>query len=185
MDTTINARATTHAVACEERLQTALKQVQDDFEAAADLQSDWIEKRLNAKLDAARKAAEAEQETNLRACEILYEENATEIDKKDAELAQLHAGTIEQRLQKKLDDALQSFRRQGQQRIDTRVVESMVQLEQAQQAAQGRLAATMIANVSSVVEKMQRQLRESQAKIDRLGQELRKVMQAAAEIKSA
>ncbi|KAF4145688.1 hypothetical protein GN958_ATG05121, partial [Phytophthora infestans] len=50
----IQYHSTTHVSECETRLQSALKQIQGNFESATDLQSAWIEKRLKVKLNAAK-----------------------------------------------------------------------------------------------------------------------------------
>ncbi|ETP23787.1 hypothetical protein F441_03137 [Phytophthora nicotianae CJ01A1] len=105
METTLNGHGTTHESVCEMRLQSASKQAQDDFEASTDLQSDWIEKRLNTKLAVAKTSTETEQQVNLRACQIRFEQQDEQITARTTELAHSHANKIEQRLQDKLDEA--------------------------------------------------------------------------------
>ncbi|ETO58566.1 hypothetical protein F444_23055 [Phytophthora nicotianae P1976] len=53
MEGAINEHKQSHAFECERRLDAPLKASQDTFEATTDLQTEWIERRLNAKLKAA------------------------------------------------------------------------------------------------------------------------------------
>ncbi|OWZ08630.1 hypothetical protein PHMEG_00018794 [Phytophthora megakarya] len=62
MEGAINEHKKTHASECELRLDAALKSLHDTFEAATDLQAEWIERRLNAKL----KVAVAAESKNLQ-----------------------------------------------------------------------------------------------------------------------
>ncbi|ETI44948.1 hypothetical protein L914_03003 [Phytophthora nicotianae] len=103
METTLNEHVTTHESVCQMRLQS---ETQDDFEASTDLQSDWIEKRLNTKLAVAKTSTETEQQVNLRACQIRFEQQDEQITARTTELAHSHASKIEQRLQDKLDEAM-------------------------------------------------------------------------------
>ncbi|OWY90679.1 hypothetical protein PHMEG_00041085 [Phytophthora megakarya] len=76
MEGAINEHKKTHASEWELRLDAALKSSHDTFEAATDLQAEWIERRLNAKLKA---AVEAESK-NLQLAQQLYLIKQTKID---------------------------------------------------------------------------------------------------------
>ncbi|KAF4140361.1 hypothetical protein GN958_ATG10437 [Phytophthora infestans] len=186
METSYNAHNTTYVSECETRLQSALKQVQDDFESATDLQSAWIEKRFNAKLDAAEQAAEIERQDNLRSCQTRIDEQDKKITARATELAQSHADNIERRLQKKLDDTIEAFEQHTKSDIDTRLVNTMARLEHTHQGAKDELKTTFTSSTSALEKNLQYQLQAAQnttaTKIHCLEQELRDLKNAAQEM---
>ncbi|KAF4132990.1 hypothetical protein GN958_ATG17746 [Phytophthora infestans] len=187
METSYNTHNTTYVSECETRLQSALKQVQDDFESATDLQSAWIEKRFNAKLDAAKQAAEIERQDNLRSCQTQIDEQDKKITARATELAQSYADNIERRLQKKLDDTIEVFEQHTKRDIDTRLVNTMARLEHTHQGAKNELKTTFTSSNSALEKNLQYQLQAAQnttaTKIHCLEQVLRDLKNAAQENK--
>ncbi|OWZ22735.1 hypothetical protein PHMEG_0002501 [Phytophthora megakarya] len=99
MEDAINEHKKTHASECELCLDAALKSSHDTFEAATDLQAEWIESRLNTKL---KVVVEAET--------IAFDQARKILQGQAAELVKSHASTVEERLQQNLDSAMNAAR---------------------------------------------------------------------------
>ncbi|KAF4135143.1 hypothetical protein GN958_ATG15390 [Phytophthora infestans] len=126
------------------------------------LQSTWIEKGFHAKLDAAKHAAEIERQDNLRSCQTRIEEQDKKIIARETELTQSYADNIEKRLQKKLDDNMESFEQHTKNDIDARLANTMVRLEHTHQGAKDELKTTITSNTLALEKKLQYQLQAAQ-----------------------
>ncbi|KAG1698744.1 hypothetical protein DVH05_014699 [Phytophthora capsici] len=153
------------------KFMSALKKIQDDFEAAVDLQSDWIEKRLNATLDAAKQVAENERQTNRRTLEKLMEKQDKNISSQTANFARASADSVRTQL-----------------KIDEKLKQTTADLTCAREASHNQLSAAITSNTSSLKTYFQSCNDVSQAtaavKIHRLEQDIRDLKKVDEEIMS-
>ncbi|ETP00014.1 hypothetical protein F441_22564 [Phytophthora nicotianae CJ01A1] len=160
MEGAINEHKQTHTFECERRLDAALKASQDTFEATTNLQTEWIERRLNAKLNAAvereSKNLQFAQQDNLMKQEQKLQGQA-------AKLAKTYADSIEDRLHQKLDSAILAASLHTHTEFEERFVGMTNKLKYDQVALKQDLRDDIQTNAAKLETKFQSQLRDFQA----------------------
>ncbi|ETO83411.1 hypothetical protein F444_02567 [Phytophthora nicotianae P1976] len=137
-----------------------LKASQDTFEATTDLQTEWIERRLNTKL----KAAVERESKNLQ---FAQQDNLMKQEQKlqgqAAKLAKTYADSIEDRLQQKLDSAIRAASLHTHTEFEERFVSMTNKLKCDQVALKQDLRDDIQTNAAKLETKFQLQLSDFQA----------------------
>ncbi|KAK1942308.1 hypothetical protein P3T76_006630 [Phytophthora citrophthora] len=169
MEGAINEHKKTHASECELRLDAALKSSHDTFEATTDLQAEWLERRLNAKLKA---AVEAESKKLQLAQQSHLTKQEKHLQGQAAKLAKSHASSVEERLQQKIDSAMHAARLQTPSKLDERFGDMSSTLECDKVALKRELRDIIHSNRVKLEAKFQSQLSDFQAASSRRNSKL-------------